>query len=212
MTGYIDESVLSEVAAYYSEKLAQHGETPRGVDWNGEDSQELRFEQLCKIIDGRGQFSLNDLGCGYGALHDFLAGRYSGFSYSGIDVSESMVKAAEQRYQGAHLARFVLASEPDGVADYGVASGIFNVRLGRSDVEWRAYLETSLDILDRTSRIGFSFNCLTSYSDAEKMRDYLYYADPCALFDLCKRRYSRNVALLHDYGLYEFTILVRKLP
>jgi hypothetical protein len=42
------------------------------------------------------------------------------------------------------------------------------------------------------------------------MRNYLYYADPCALFDLCKRRYSKHVALLHDYGLYEFTILVRK--
>ena len=40
--------------------------------------------------------------------------------------------------------------------------------------------------------------------------DYLYYADPGRLFDLCKRRYSRNIALLHDYGLYEFTILVRK--
>jgi len=202
--------LLTEVADYYSEKLAQHGETARGVDWNGEESQELRFEQLCKIIDGRRQFSLNDLGCGYGALNDFLAACYSGFSYSGIDVSEGMIKAAEQRPRARSQARFVLASEPDGVADYGVASGIFNVRLGRSDAEWRAYLEATLDILDRTSRLGFSFNCLTSYSDAEKMRDYLHYADPCALFDLCKRRYSRNVALLHDYGLYEFTILVRK--
>jgi cyclopropane fatty-acyl-phospholipid synthase-like methyltransferase len=204
--------LLTEVADYYSEKLAQHGETPRGVDWNGEESQELRFEQLCKIIDGRSQFSLNDLGCGYGALHDFLVGRYSGFSYSGIDVSESMIRSAEQRHQGVPEARFVLSSQPAGTADYGVASGIFNVRLGRSDAEWRAYLEATLDILDRTSRLGFSFNCLTSYSDAEKMRDYLYYADPCVLFDLCKRRYSRNVALLHDYGLYEFTILVRKAP
>ena len=42
------------------------------------------------------------------------------------------------------------------------------------------------------------------------MRPDLYYADPCRLFDLCKRRYAKNVALLHDYGLYEFTILVRK--
>jgi hypothetical protein len=58
--------------------------------------------------------------------------------------------------------------------------------------------------------LGFAFNCLTAYSDAHKMQSYLYYADPCRLFDLCKRRYSRNVALLHDYGLYEFTILVRK--
>ncbi|KAQ37574.1 hypothetical protein AJ39_03274, partial [Mycobacterium tuberculosis MD14844] len=65
-------------------------------------------------------------------------------------------------------------------------------------------------VQNAASRRGFSFNCLTSYSDASKMRDDLYYADPCALFDLCKRRYSKSVALLHDYGLYEFTILVRK--
>ena len=121
-----------------------------------------------------------------------------------------MIRAAEQRYKDKPQARFVLASEPDQVTDYGVASGIFNVRMGRSDDEWRSYLEATLDVLDRTSRVGFAFNCLTSYSDKDKMRDYLYYADPCVLFDLCKRRYSRNVALLHDYGLYEFTILVRK--
>ena len=29
-------------------------------------------------------------------------------------------------------------------------------------------------------------------------------------FDFCKRNFSRNVALLHDYGLYDFTIIVRK--
>ena len=50
---------------------------------------------------------------------------------------------------------------------------------------------------------------LTSYSDPDRMRPDLYYGDPCRLFDHCKRRYSRHVALLHDYGLYEFTILVR---
>lgn len=204
--------LLAEVAGYYNEKLAQHGETPRGVDWNGVESQELRFAQLCKIIDRRSSFSVNDLGCGYAALFEYLANRYSGFSYLGIDVSASMVQSAKRRHQGMSEARFVLAGKPDEVADFGVASGIFNVRLGRSDQEWCEHIEASLEILDRTSRLGFAFNCLTSYSDAEKMRDYLYYADPCALFDLCKRRYSRNVALLHDYGLYEFTILVRKTP
>lgn len=204
--------LLVEVAEYYSSKLMEHGETPRGVDWNGEESQILRFEQLCKIIDRSNHFSVNDLGCGYGALYDFLVHRYELFSYLGIDVSEGMIQAAEQRYQDRGQARFAIASEPGQVSDYGIASGIFNVRLGRSDDEWWAYLQATLDILDRTSNFGFAFNCLTSYSDADKMRDYLYYADPCALFDLCKRRYSKNVALLHDYELYEFTILVRKQP
>lgn len=202
--------ILTEVAEYYSSKLNQHGETPRGVDWNGEESQTLRFEQLCKIIDTSTQFSINDLGCGYGALYDVLSLRYDSVHYSGFDVSESMIRVALQRYTDRNHVRFVLSSKPDQIADYGVASGIFNVRLGRLDDEWMSYLEATLDVLFRTSRLGFSFNCLTSYSDADKMRDYLYYADPCALFDLCKCRYSKNVALLHDYGLYEFTILVRK--
>jgi SAM-dependent methyltransferase len=203
--------LLSEVANYYSEKLAQHGETPRGVDWNGEESQTLRFEQLCKLVTTSDAFSLNDLGCGYGALFDFLKIRHPAISYLGVDVSEDMIQAATQRHQDSTQARFITSAEPDNLADYGVASGIFNVRLGRSDAEWRDYLEATLDVLNRTSRLGFAFNCLTSYSDEDKKRDYLYYADPCLLFDLCKRRYSRQVALLHDYGLYEFTILVRKL-
>ena len=200
------------MASYYSGKLAEHGQTARGVDWNGEESQMLRFEQLCKIIDQPGTFSINDLGCGYGALYDFLSTRYQNCTYNGYDVSGDMIQAAANRYTSKPSANFAVAAEPLSAADYGIASGIFNVRLGRSDAQWRDHLQATLDILHRTSHRGFAFNCLTSYSDVDKMRDYLYYADPCALFDLCKRRYSRHVALSHDYGLYEFTILVRKLP
>lgn len=210
MSEIANKSILSEVATYYSEKLAEHGETPKGVDWNGEVSQSLRFEQLCKIVSTRNHFSINDLGCGYGALYDFLCHEFESYSYLGVDVSDSMIYAAQQRYKDKNQARFVASNEPDQIADYGVASGIFNVRLDRTDEEWRTYLEATLDVLDRTSSKGFAFNCLTSYSDVDKMRDYLYYADPCVLFELCKRKYSRNVSLLHDYGLYEFTILVRK--
>lgn len=202
--------LLAEVAAYYSAKLAEHGPTPRGVDWNGEESQALRFEQLGRIVDTAGHFSINDVGCGYGALLDFLAARHTAFSYTGVDVSAEMVRAASQRHQARANARFMHAATPGEAADYGIASGVLNVRLSRSDDEWAGYLEGVLDVLDQTSERGFAFNCLTSYSDADRMRSDLYYADPCALFDLCKRRYSPHVALLHDYGLYEFTILVRK--
>jgi SAM-dependent methyltransferase len=205
--------LLDEVATYYSEKLAEHGDSPRGVDWNGEAGQNIRFEQLCKVINSdRSVFSLNDLGCGYGALLDYLRSKQRSCVYLGIDVSQKMISTAQQRNSATTEARFINSAEPDQLADYGVASGIFNVRLGRTDAEWFDYLQVTLDILDRTSSIGFAFNCLTVYSDEDKKRDYLYYSDPCFLFDLCKQRYSRNVALLHDYGLYEFTILVRKQP
>ena len=204
------DPLLFELTSYYSEKLAQHGATPRGVDWNDEVTQSVRFAQLCKILTDCSNFSLNDLGCGYGALLDHLAARFQGVRYVGVDISRPMIAAAQERHLGNDQARFVTSSEPDTVADYAVASGIFNVRLHHSERVWAEHVEATLDVLNRTSRKGFAFNCLTSYSDEDKKRSDLYYADPCQLFDFCKRHFSRQVALFHDYGLFEFTILVRK--
>jgi hypothetical protein len=87
---------------------------------------------------------------------------------------------------------------------------VFNVKLDAAAPAWRAHVLRSLDDLHASCRRGFAFNCLTRYSDAALMKQHLFYADPCELFDYCKTRMARDVALLHDYGLYEFTLLVRK--
>lgn len=202
-----NDSLLREVADYYAGKLEAHGATSRGVDWSTEEGQHLRFEQLCRVLPDA-PCSLHDIGCGYGALSTFLSQRCSGVAYHGWDISEAMIEAARKEASaGAH---FHVGGTPIEPADYCVASGIFNVRLSRSDEEWTAYMTSTLEMMDGASLKGFAFNCLTSYSDEDRKRPDLYYADPAYWFDLCKRRYSRNVALLHDYDLYEFTILVRK--
>lgn len=203
----MDGDLLQEVADYYSAKLAAHGATAQGVDWNSDASQQLRFAQLARIVQ-KDRFSIADLGCGYGAMFDYFRAHYRDFSYTGIDVSGDMVAAATARHAGNPAARFVQGSDIPS-SDYTVASGIFNVRQQRSDGEWLDYIIATLDAMHAHSTQGFAANFLTRYSDADKQRDYLYYADPLTLFDHCKKRYSRQVALLHDYGLYEFTLLVR---
>lgn len=200
--------LIQDIADYYTGKLEQYGVTPRGVDWNGEDGQRLRFAQLARLLPDA-DFSLNDLGCGYGALCSFLAQTHDGMRYTGYDVSPAMVAAARAALP-ASSARVIQAGTPTERADFTVASGIFNVRMSRDAVEWQDYILTTIKAIDAASDRGFAFNCLTSYSDPDRMRPDLHYADPLALFDHCKRHYSRDVALLHDYGLWEFTILVRK--
>lgn len=201
--------ILQEVGAYYAEKLHEHGATARGVDWNSDASQSLRFDQLLKIVDSSAAFSINDFGCGYGALIDALHGRGWAFDYRGFDVAPAMIKAARQRHVDRTCARFTC--EPDEVcpADYTVASGIFNVRLRFNDNEWEAYVFDTLERLAGLSAKGFAFNVLSTYSDLDRRRGDLYYADPLYYFDQCKRRFSRFVTLVHDYPLYEFTLLVR---
>ena len=93
---------------------------------------------------------------------------------------------------------------------YSVASGIFSVKMEHNESEWLSYILSTLEQMNEKSIRGFSFNMLTKYSDKEYMKDNLYYVDPLFIFDYCKRNFSKQVALLHDYGLYEFTILVKK--
>ena len=46
---------------------------------------------------------------------------------------------------------------------------------------------------------------------ADRKRKDLYYARPAEYLDFCLQNFSRHVTLLHDYDLYEFTVLVRKV-
>jgi len=207
----MSEKILSDISDYYSDKIKTHGNTPLGVDWNGETSQNIRFEQLTKIITNNDSpCSIADLGCGYAALYDYLHLAKKNFTYIGYDVSKEMVDASIQRLNNKADISIKHSKTITSEATYGIASGIFNVRLDASNDEWLSYIDSVLENMHEYCSKGFSFNCLTSYSDNDKMRDYLYYANPNKLFDLCKQKYSKNVALLHDYDLYEFTILVRK--
>lgn len=205
MSGRFEESA----AIYYSGKLLRHGATPAGVDWNSAESQELRFEQLLQVCRLQEPFSLLDFGCGYGALLTYLQKISIHPAYWGYDVAPAMVDKARELH-GERLDTVLSCKwEEVPLVDYSVASGVFNVKQQASDLEWKQYVMESLEKMAARSKLGFAFNLLTSYSDPARMRADLYYGDPCDFFDFCKTRFSRHVALLHDYGLYEFTILVR---
>jgi SAM-dependent methyltransferase len=203
-------SILESVERYYAERLRLHGPTARGVDWNSEASQELRFDRLLQVVGGTGEGSLLDVGCGYAALLDSMRRRGLPTEYRGFDISADMVAAAGLRHAHTPGARFTTDPAALRPATWAVASGIFNVKLQHDTATWREYVLETVEALHQASERGFAFNMLSTYSDPDRRRDTLYYADPCEMFDLCKRRYSPHVALLHDYPLYEFTIVVRK--
>jgi SAM-dependent methyltransferase len=205
-----DSKILGDVESYYSKKIAVHGATARGVDWNSPDSQRLRFVQLLKLTDHSQPFTINDYGCGYGALADYLKGEGYAFQYWGYDISPPMIAKAAELHAGMRELTFVSKNHDLNEADYTVASGIFNVKLRAASTEWESYVLRTLETVSRLSKRGFAFNVLTKYSDPELRRPDLYYADPLFFFDYCKTKFSRFVSLIHDYPLYEFTILVRK--
>lgn len=203
------DEIHREVRRYYEDKLQTHGVSPRGVDWKDAQSQELRFKQFLGLFPQNQPFGVLDFGCGYAAFLEYLRGQGIQCGYAGMDLSPAMIATATERHALDTLASFRCDNRITP-ADFIVASGVFNVRQESSLADWARYIQDNLEAIAANARLGFGVNFLSSYSDLDKQRADLYYADPLRLFDWAKRHVAKNVALLHDYGLYEFTLLVRK--
>ena len=153
--------------------------------------------------------SINDLGCGYGAMFDFLAdlpfmkdGRYRGY-----DITDDMVECCRQRITDPR-ASFEHGPRATKIADYSFVSGTYNLRLDIPDEAWLDYIQRSLRDLATMSRKGLAFNML-SHDRSKGPQKTLYYAQPEPLYDFCLRAISPHVTLVTDYPLAEWTIWIK---
>ncbi|MDB5416123.1 MAG: hypothetical protein JWR10_4458 [Rubritepida sp.] len=202
-------SLLAGVGSYYTAKLAEFGPTNRGVDWNGEASHNLRHQQFLRLLAPDPEASVIDLGCGYGDFLGFLRTHGHSGRFVGYDIAPAMIAEAV-RLHGVEADRaWHVGAEPAEPADYAIASGILNVKGDMPDAEWSSYVIETIELLGRSSRRGFAVNMLSLSSDPERRRANLHYADPVEMLRFCLARYGRSIALLQDYGLYEFTLIVR---
>lgn len=202
--------VYAVVERHYSGTVARHGATAFGVDWSCVPTQELRFVQLLKLCDFTRPFSINDVGCGYGALVGFLGRRHRGKSvdYLGVDVSEGMIAHARRLWAKRRRAIFEVAAQSTRAADYSVASGIFNVKLSVSEARWIRFIQRSLDEMRATSNKGFAINFLASLPPGTPGKAELYRTDAKTWAADCRERYQAKVEILAAYGMREFTLLI----
>ena len=207
----MNESTKGKTIAYFDKKLAEYGTTPKGVDWKDRESQFLRFDQLLKLLPLDTPFSLNDLGCGYGAFLPYaLSKGYQIKKYNGYDISAKMLAESRsfiRKYPPVTM--LVLSDRITFPADYSICSGTFNLKADEPDTLRTHYVLTALDNMFEYSRIGFAFNCLTT-EDLDFRVDNLYYADPHFYLSYCREQFSDDIELMEHYGLYEWTMLVKK--
>ena len=209
MTDNTSDEILSAVSAYYDAALAEFGPTSRGVDWKDEASHQVRHAQFLRLLHHEPDASVLDLGCGYGDFLTVLRQAGHRGRYIGCDVAQRMIAAATSLHGTGPDRLWHLGATPPERCDYAIASGILNVRRGADPESWRGYVDDTIALLAANSRLGFGLNFLSLSSDPDKRRPDLFYADPVAMLALCLGRYGHHVALLQDYGLWEFTLLVR---
>src|SRR5690606_13184833 len=148
------------------------------VGWKSRQAQWNRFAQIAKVLPPKqgDAFSVGDLGCGLGDFSAFLEeSGFSDFAYTGYDVSEEMIEAAMKANGDRIGNRFVKIEDAEEAshADFTVASGIFNLRFSIPEHEWIYYILETMGIMSSQSKVGFSCNFLTKYSDQDFKKDDL---------------------------------------
>ena len=206
------KETFEKVASLYDKNFKETGFNSTSVGWPTSESHKLRFDKLTSVIDqSESHFSINDFGCGYGALLQYLFS-YKNFKvseFNGYDISKEMLKGAKKNLDEYEVEVNLFNDKSISTkADYTFVSGTYNVRCNETNEAWKKHIHNSLENINDYSKKGFSFNLLSKYVDWKK--DDLFYGDPLYWFDHCKKHYSKHVSLLHDYPLFEWTIIVKK--
>jgi trans-aconitate methyltransferase len=164
--------------------------------------QQLRFRVLCDVADLRGA-SICDVGCGLGDLVDYLQARFGEVSYTGIDISPSLVRKAAELHPDREFVCMNMAEAPLPTADYFLLSGALNFRVHDNEALTQAMLRKMF----AAARRGVAANFLSTYVNFQ--RPHNYHHSPEAVFSFA-RTLTRWVTLRHDYPLWEFSIYLYK--
>lgn len=203
------ENIRLEIRKLYEKSAREHGVSPLGVGWKDRKSHTLRLKILSEVGISNGS-SVLDVGCGYGALLDYLLAKgITGIKYTGIDIVENLVEMARKRFGDSPKFEVADIMELNQEFDYVLNLGIFNVKLGSRDVEFFEHFVTPILFkMWALAKVGVAVSFMTDMVDYRNPN--LYYASPSEIFNFLRERLSRYVTLRHDYGLYEFTAYVYK--
>ena len=204
-----NQKTLAPVLEYYKKTFMDFGATPKGVDWNGEESQFLRFERLLRNIQFTTGDSILDFGCGYGSLTNLLKAKDLELNYFGYDAVPDMLR--DIQIHPSKLSE-IYFSDSDKLSTYDwiVASGVFNVKREVPIEEWEGYIIDTIRHLESIAKKGLVFNMLSLSSDENRRRDYLYYSSPYKLLEKTGISVQREIFIDHDYPLWEFTVTIRR--
>jgi SAM-dependent methyltransferase len=206
--------VAAKLVSHYEGCFAEHGRTPKGVDWPNAVDLAKRFEVMLGVVRELAHVSLLDLGCGPGLLLDHIETRGERFlfDYTGADLAADMLESARQAWpEYAFEQRDILAKPyPSQSFDYVIMNGVLTEKRAATYEEMEEYALDLLTAAFATARKGIAFNVMSPVVDWE--RDDLFHWRMDAMAQAISKRLSRHMTIRADYGLYEYTVYVYREP
>ena len=209
----INYKILQE---HYESCVIKHGSNAKGMDWPSPEDLSKRFQVLTEIMEfsseSNKQVDVLDLGCGVGLLIDYMAevGTISKIKYYGLDRSPIMIDLATKRHPEFTfgVCDILIDKLPDNSTDYIIMNGLFTEKRELTFDQMFSFFISMISEAFRVARKGISFNVMSSHVDWQ--RNDLFHVELDRLVSHLIKQCSRNIVIRMDYGLYEYTVYVKK--
>ena len=203
-----------KVAEEYNSRFQNYGAQPESSLWFSEKRQNLRFDLIIEYIKRnlvRHDFSVNDIGCGYGGFLKRLQDNFSNnsFSYAGFDLAKSPVEYCERNYYKKGV-QFYCSGIPLVMADYSVMSGTFNYAPDLTIKAWKDYLFKTLNAIWSLTRRSMIFNLMVS--EEEKITSQsISYIKKETVVTFCEKNFGKTYEYFSPKLPREITFCVNKI-
>lgn len=181
---------------FYASAIKKHGTTAKGLNWLSTTHQEIRFQEISKLLPKNlHQFSLGDAGCGFANFYHYLLQKNKKPKhYTGIDSLLDMVKIASSHIP-IEILHLDICKENIPTQDYYVCSGALNVL---TTFETHLFIQNCYN----SSREAFIFNVL--YGNKES--DTYNYLEKETIEAIAKKLNVKKVVYVEGYLKNDITV------
>ena len=201
-----------QISNIYNKRFDNYNNTPKGVFWNSKLSQDLRLniilDKILKIAKSE-EFSIADIGCGYGRLYEVIKERNldSKVQYYGFDINEKLINFCKNNKDFENV-EFAINASPFKKTDYIVMSGTYNLTPTNNISLWEDYIIKNLKGNWKFVKKAMIFNCLIK--EKKEITKSLYYSELSWIKKICEENFCHPIITKHKILKEDITIILNR--
>ena len=201
-----------KISNIYNKRFDNYNNTPKGVFWNSKLSQDLRLNIILnKIlkIEFSEEFSIADIGCGYGRLYEIIKKRNldDKVQYYGFDINQKLISFCKNNKYFENV-EFAINAFPFKKTDYIVMSGTYNLTPTNNIFLWEDYIIKNLINNWKLVKKAMIFNCLIK--EKKEINKALYYTDLLWIKKICEENFCQPIIIKHQMLKQDITVILKK--
>lgn len=203
----IDE-IQKQQENHWAELYTKHNLDVKALGSETEVHKNLRYSKVAKVFEGENNFTILDIGAGFGNFNEFLKKQRNDvlFKYTGFEITNEFIKVGKSINQGIDLRLVNVLTEEVENFDFVVFSGLFHQPGVVKIEDWENFMFSMIEKAFQISLKGAAFNVLSSFVDFK--REGNYYPDNFKLQEFLISKISRFIKIDQSYPLFETTYYI----